>query len=90
MQTETREGATATTGREAMTTDRKELVIVELSDGFAVRNTSESPAEYNNYGFLCAGCPTREDAEQFIAEYLAKERERAERMKKAKDEPLPF
>jgi len=73
-----------------MTINRKDLVIVELSDGFAVRDTSESPAEYNNYGFLCAGCPTREDAERFIAEYLAEQREDAERMKKAKDEPLPF
>jgi hypothetical protein len=73
-----------------MTTDRNDLVIVELSDGFAVRDMSEPPTESNNYGFLCGGCPTREDAEQFIAEYLAEQRAIADRAKQAKDEPLPF
>jgi hypothetical protein len=73
-----------------MTIDRKDLVIVEISDGFAVRDMSVSHTEYHQWGFLCAGCPTREDAEQFITKYLVEERERAERMKKAADEPLPF
>ena len=73
-----------------MTTNREKLVIEELSDGFAVRDMSVPHTEFRQYGFLCCGCPTREDAEQFIADYLAEEREREEIMKKASDEPLPF
>jgi hypothetical protein len=73
-----------------MTTDRNDLVIVELSDGFAVRDMSVPHTEFHQYGFLCAGCPTREDAEQFIMRYIAEQREIAERMEKAAREPPPF
>ena len=77
-----------------MTTNREELVIVELSDGFAVRDTSEEPAEYNHYGYLCMGCPSRADAERFIADYLAREIERErrwrDRAESEKDDLPPF
>jgi hypothetical protein len=68
--------------------DHKELGIVELSDGFAVRvrDMSVPHTEYHQWGYLCRGCPTRDDAEQFIAEYIVEQI--AERMKNAK--PLPF
>jgi hypothetical protein len=73
-----------------MTTNRKDLVIVEQSNGFCVRDMSVPHIEFHNWGQLCSGCPTREDAEQFITEYLAEQREIAEQMKKAADEPGPW
>jgi hypothetical protein len=73
-----------------MTTNRKDLVIVELSNGFCVRDLSVPHTELHNRGFLCEGCPTREDAEQFITKYIAEERERTKRMKERADEPWPF
>jgi len=73
-----------------MTSDRNELVIVEQSNGFAVHDMSVPRVEFHNWGILCEGCPTREDAEKFITEYIAEQRAIADRAKKAKDEPLPF
>jgi hypothetical protein len=55
-----------------MIVDRKDLVIVELSNGFCVRDMSVPHTEFHQWGYLCSGCPTREDAEQFITEYIAK------------------
>jgi len=74
-----------------MIIDRKDLVIVEMSDGFCIRDMSVSHTEFHQWGYLCSGCPTREDAEQFIAEYITKEHERAKRMKEPDDdEPPPW
>ena len=73
-----------------MTTNREKLVIEELSDGFAVRDMSEPQMEFHQWGFLSCGFRTREDAEQYIAKYIAEERAREERMEKVSNEPFPF
>lgn len=75
-----------------MTNDHKEkLEIVQMSgvDYFTVIDVNPPKTEFYNYGILADGCPTRKDAEQFIAEYEAEEKRRREAVSEDR-EPIPF
>jgi hypothetical protein len=76
-----------------MSEHEPKLEIVQMSgvDYFTVVDVNAPKTEFYNYGILCDGCPTREDAEQFVAEFKAEQERLRERSADDEDdEDWPF